>query len=388
MQTFPKLYIFNNNEKIYEWSISIEKVNDTLNHYKIITSHGEKDGNKVIHEKIIESGKAKRSTLEQAILEAQSKWNQKKDKELYSETISLKKNIIVRPMLANKFDFAQYDKKSNSRAFKISFPCYLQRKYDGIRCICYKKNNEVILESRKGIAFQNFQPLKEGVKNLLDILPDGFYFDGELYTDNIDFETISGLIRLLEKNTTPEDLVKINQIQYYIYDFYDSNEPNLTYENRLQRLNNILKNSLNQTNQYVINVPTIIANQLSDIKKYHDIFVSDGFEGIMVRDKDGPYETQKRSKYLQKYKEIMEEEFKIINFTDGTGDEKGLILWVCETKDGKKFTVRPKGTHESRRKLYEEGAEHIGKQLTVIFQEYTNDGLPRFPVGKGIRDIY
>jgi ATP-dependent DNA ligase len=35
---------------------------------------------------------------------------------------------------------------------------------------------------------------------------------------------------------------------------------------------------------------------------------------IRVRDKNGIYEPNKRSKYLQKYKKFMEEEFKIIGF--------------------------------------------------------------------------
>ena len=108
----------------------------------------------------------------------------------------------------------------------------------------------------------------------------------------------------------------------------------------------------------------------------------------MIRDKDGIYELNKRSKYLQKFKEFIEEEFKIVGFHEGTGDEKGAIIWDCVTKDKKTFAVRPKGTFESRKKLYEDGGKYIGKSLTVIFQEYSSDGVPRFPVGKAIRDIY
>ena len=89
-----------------------------------------------------------------------------------------------------------------------------------------------------------------------------------------------------------------------------------------------------------------------------------------------------------KYKEFMEEEFKIIGFHEGTGDEKGIVIWECETPDKKQFSVRPKGTREIRKELYDNGDKYIGKLLTVIFQEYTNDGIPRFPVGKSIRDIY
>jgi len=37
-------------------------------------------------------------------------------------------------------------------------------------------------------------------------------------------------------------------------------------------------------------------------------------------------------------------------------------------------------------KLFEEGNNYIGKQLTVRAQELTNEGIPRFPVGISIRD--
>ena len=44
--------------------------------------------------------------------------------------------------------------------------------------------------------------------------------------------------------------------------------------------------------------------------------------------------------------------------------------------------------YEYRKKLFENGRNHIGKKLTVIFQEFTKDGIPRFPVAKDIRDYY
>ena len=84
---FPKLYQLNNNHKIYEWSVRIEQ--SSGDSYDIITEHGEKDGNMVPHIKNIDKGKAKRSVLQQAILEAESKWKNKKEKDLYCETVSM-----------------------------------------------------------------------------------------------------------------------------------------------------------------------------------------------------------------------------------------------------------------------------------------------------------
>lgn len=376
---FPKLFKINSHGKVSEWEITIIK-NDKI--YKIVTSHGDADGKKIIHEKDITEGKVKRSILEQAIQDASRKWENKKNKELYTENLDTQK-LIVRPMLANTFSFDLYESKG--RSFKISFPAYIQRKYDGIRCISYLKDGEVIIESRKGIPFENFKLLKEELKSILKKLPPNFYFDGELYTNDLEFEAVSGLIRLHEKSATNKDIDMINKINYLIYDFVDTDQLNLVYEERYQILSKILnENKLLRC----INVETLLIKELNDIKKYHDIFVKDGYEGIMIRDMKGPYEINKRSKYLQKYKEFMEDEFKIVGFHEGTGDEKGTVIWDCITNDGKLFAVRPKGTFESRKEIFQEGNSYIGKLLTVIFQEYSTDGVPRFPVGKGIRDIY
>lgn len=379
---FPKLLKINNNQKISEWEIKIVKKD---NFYTIITSHGEENGKKIYHEKDITEGKVKRSVLEQAIQDVKRKWENKKEKELYAEVLTNNlKSIIVRPMLSNTFSFDLYTTKN--RSFKISFPAYIQRKYDGIRCISYLKDDNVIIESRKGIPFQNFSLLKDELKSILSKLPPNFYLDGELYTNSLDFETISGLIRLHEKKITENDIQLINKIEYHLYDFVDLNNKELKYKERLDILNNLISESLSISR--CKKVDTFLANELNDVKKYHDDFVKEGYEGIMIRDMDGIYEINKRSKYLQKFKEFMEEEFKIIGFHEGTGDEKGSVIWDCITKDGKFFAVRPKGTFESRKKLFDEGNDHIGKLLTVIFQEYSADNIPRFPVGKGIRDIY
>jgi DNA ligase-1 len=380
---YPTLYKLNNNNKIYQWDIKIEKVEEDF--YKIITSHGIIDGKMISHEYEIKKGKAKNSVLEQSILEAKRKWINKKEKELYTPDLNSfknqsEKNLVIRPMLANKFSFELYSKEN--RSFKIGFPAYVQRKYDGIRCIAYLKNGNVILESRKGIPFENFDLLKN---ELLNILPNGYYFDGELYTNQLDFEVISGLIRLTNKKCTNEQQIMINMIEFHIYDFFNINEPNMIYDNRKKQLNEFLNmNKLNLCKS----VETYTIFNLNDIKNMHDNFIKEGFEGIMIRDPNGIYELNKRSKFLQKYKEFIEEEFIINGFHEGTGDEKGIVIWDCITKDNKSFAVRPKGSFDSRKNLFENGSKYIGKKLTVIFQEYSNDGIPRFPVGKAIRDIY
>jgi hypothetical protein len=59
---------------------------------------------------------------------------------------------------------------------------------------------------------------------------------------------------------------------------------------------------------------------------------------------------------------------------------------VCKTGDEREFTVKPEGTIKERERYYREREEHMGKQLTVRFQNLTALGVPRFPVGVTIRD--
>jgi len=384
---YPPLFIFNNNNKVYEWNIEIVLKDDEKNIYAVITKHGEKGGKMVVHEKEITEGKVKRSVLEQAILDANRKWLNKKEKELYVEVLenTTEKSEIVRPMLANTFSFADYEKKS--RAFKISFPAYIQRKYDGIRCIAYLKNDNVILESRKGIPFQNFILLKDELKSLLKHMPPNFFLDGELYTNKLNFEVISGLIRLHEDKVTPKDIELINKIEYHIYDFVDMNQKELPYFTRLEYLTTFLNENTDE-NSLCKKVDTILIDKVDGVKTYHQKFIEEGYEGLMVRDKNGTYEINKSSKYLQKYKEFFEDEFKIVGFSKESGNEKNLIVFDCETSDGNLFSVRPRGTFDERHEMYKNGNSYIGKLLTVIYQEKSEKNIPRFPVGKSIRDIY
>ena len=111
-----------------------------------------------------------------------------------------------------------------------------------------------------------------------------------------------------------------------------------------------------------------------------------GYEGVIIRNKKGLYRLATRSEDLQKFKEFEDAEFSIVGFTEGEGNEKGAVIWICETEEKKKFRVRPKGTVDDRKELFKKGQTYVGKMLTVKYQELTDEGIPRFPVGLAIRD--
>lgn len=425
VRTFPILFKLKDNQKWYSWKIEIESTQQENNqHIFIITHHGEEHGKKVKHSKEVEAGKCGRTCLEQAEQEANRKWINKRDKELYIErhnnnnihvknTATTNQVVTVRPMLAQK---AELNKKGGSgRGYSIPFPAMAQRKYDGIRCIahCDQRDNTIILETRKGTQLVGFQALTKELEYIYSQLPSNvrhhIYLDGELFTDRIDFEIISGLVRKNKPTQQPtqqqtqltnqkikkptaiqqkkmeeerDNQIKKEWIDFHIYDMVNLDDPDQSFNHRLHYLqtsvpwSKLLKCKL---------VETFTIDNLERVKPLHDQFVAEGYEGIMLRDANGSYQINKRSKYLQKYKEFMDEEFQIVGFHEGTGNEKGAVVWDCKTKKGQPFAVRPRGTFERRKELFQDAATNVGNMLTVIFQEYSADGVPRFPVGKSIR---
>jgi len=58
--------------------------------------------------------------------------------------------------------------------------------------------------------------------------------------------------------------------------------------------------------------------------------MSYNYEGIVVRNKNGVYKLHgKRTFDIMKYKKLISEEFKMIDYTQGLkGKDKDLIMWI------------------------------------------------------------
>ena len=379
---FNNLYKITAGKKVYVWHIQILK---EKGHIYEISSHGEENGKIVSHKKEITKAKGKKTLMEQAIQDAKRKYINKEEKEGYTpdkKALLNGSHFVVRPMLAHTFSIDALKKRGKT----ISFPCFSQPKLDGIRCIAYLKDGNVIMESRKGVAFNFMDNIRSELKKVLTKMPN-IYIDGELYTNKLPFEVISGLVRLKDP-PTPAQLNQMKKLQYEVYDCIVTDSPDATFDTRFGIVTKLLGLFNKPTHKYVIPVLTELIKKPDEVRAKHDKYVEQGYEGLMLRNIKSKYEIDKRSKDLQKFKEFKEEEFKITGFHEGSGDDKGCVVWECETKAGKPFSAEPLGTRQHRRKLFKDGAKHIGKWLTVKFFSYTKDGVPRFPKGKDIREDY
>lgn len=360
---FPELQSKSATGKSMTWSI---KVLDRDGHGVIETTRGFVDGKKQINEKVISEGKnvgKKNETtpLQQAINEAHSTWIKMKENGYNGDTCdvyeSKGKGInedVPSPMLAH-----DYTKRGKS----ISFPCFAQRKFDGTRCVSIPG---IGLFSRNRKKYPHLEHIYKEIEKLPCIL------DGELYSDTLTFQEIVGIVK---RETLKKDDKQL-QIKFYVYDIIND----MPYAQRYANLKILFRRKF----KYLEFVKTDLCESEEKMKELHAQYVAEGYEGIMLRNKLGLYKND-RSVDLQKYKQFQDGEYEVVGFKEGEGSEAGCVIWVCKT-EGKVFNCRPRGTREERTELYKNGAQYVGKKLTVRFQELTDDKVPRFPVGIAFRD--
>ena len=328
------------------------------------------------------------TALQQCVAETERKWKDKVEKEGYNENKhsnhspddakDSSKPFVIYPMLAQT-----YDPNSNVKKKKtITFPCFVQPKIDGLRCIMFYSSlhRRVMCQSRTGGQFVTVDHLASELDQLLKKHPH-WALDGELYTRTYPFEELAGLIK--KSKLTPVDMEKLCHIEYHVYDAIHLTNDSATFAERWQWISQNVKPSAN-----IILVHTEVVQDLSSFRAAFAGYVGEGWEGIMLRNGDGVYSQNFRSHDLQKYKEFIEHEFPIIAWKEGEGRDKGTVIWVCRTDEGIDFAVRPRGTVDMRREWFENAHNYVGSMLTVIFQVWSEKKVPRFPVGKAIRNGY
>lgn len=374
---FPVLYGTSSAGKIKVFEVSVD---GTPQKATMLMRHGYEGGKMAEarreYTKGLNIGKKNETTaFEQAVSEARSKWNKKKD-EGYSETKrALKMRKLILPMLAKTYSDIKNGKEKGYKKY-IKFPCYVQPKLDGVRCISDSGNS---IECASGVNHFTRGGKKFTVVEHLDgdswmlVSRAGGLIDGEIYNHNeISFQDICSAVKKRNHNTP--------KLKYYIYDLAIEGIP---FERRNQMLKDAFKD---HKFNHVVLVPTYEAKNEEEIIAYHEQFVKDGYEGIIIRNKDGVYTFKHRSKDLQKWKNFHDDEFEVIGGKEATGEDAGTIVFILKTKDGKEFECRPRGSREQRREWFQNLKSLISKKLTVRFQGISDEGIPRFPVGICIRD--
>lgn len=361
--------------------------------YIIQRSYGQVKGKNTLSPKIIvDKTKQKRNWVEQYTLQFNSEVkkfldkgyvevekhpNEYSEEELNDIFGDVKTNQfgVIKPMLAK-----QYEKVTNQKIFDKTWMA--SRKLDGVRCLLYYKDGEIHTASRGGehydysiIHIREYQPLLDFFKEHPSII-----LDGEIFKRFKSLQQISGAARM-EKN-----VYNCDWLEYWIFDCYI---PDASAQDRYSFLINELNHKygimvynntdLDDCNDCVKILEQVSINKWSNMEELHDNYVSEGFEGLVIKDPTKPYKPGGRSNDMIKIKKYKSSEFLV------TGYELGLrgsedMTFICETKDSIVFKAMPVGDRDVKAEYVENFEEkYKGHIAECTYFNLSDDGVPTQP---------
>ena len=237
-------------------------------------------------------------------------------------------------------DSADHPNKMTGRA-------RLECKLDGVRVLAVIDNNSAVtLYSRNGKVFENFDLIQNylatnssEIKRLLSNSAP-IVLDGEIVGES--FQT-------LMKQARRKRDANANDSKFYVFDwvalssFKQGFQMQLSQESRSEKLE-LLRPLLGE-NPSVRVMPGIevdlgTAEGRSTMQKFAQDAVAEGFEGIMIKNLQAPYECKRSSNWM-KWKPTITVDLEVVNLEEGTGRNLGRLgALVCEGSDnGRHITV-------------------------------------------------
>ena len=364
--------------------------------YIIQRSYGQVQGKNTLSPAIIvDKTKQKRNWKEQYTLQFNSETKKFLDKgyvevekhpneytldELQSIFGDVKTNQygVIKPQLAK-----QADKVTNPKIFDKEW--LISRKLDGVKALFYYKDGEIHTASRGG---EDYDPatthLREDPKLLkfFETHPT-VILDGELFVRGKTLQQISGAARM-EKNAYDCDW-----LQYWVYDCYDTANPNIIAVDRWKFLvsnfsqnNNIPIYSVVTDDNIKDPIKLLFHEYVSgwnNMKALHDKWVAEGFEGAVITDPSKPYKPGSRCNNLIKIKQYKSEDFKVIGYKLGLRGSEDMTF-TCELEDGRTFEAMPCGTRAEKEEYISNfDTKYKGEYGECTFFNYSDDGIPTQP---------
>lgn len=361
-----------NGDKVQKWSIEVEED-------KYRTIEGFVDGAMTTSEWTVATGKNigrsnETTPAEQAIKEAGAKNRLKQDKGYKEDIDCIHEAVPFEPMLAHTYA---------DHVAKVTYPCYVQPKLDGMRCPIRKEG----AFSRQGKPVHSVPHIINALLPLLEAHP-GIVLDGELYNHDLrsDFNKLISIVK--KTKPTADDLKESAQsMQYHVYDMFDIANPTESFEERFIRMQQILaEHDISEDVVKVVRTVKIVDD--AEMAQLYDEFLEQGYEGMMVRS-NAAYQ-QKRTVNLLKRKEWLDDEYEIIDIVEGVGNRSGMMgKIIMVTPEGESFEADASGLggHEAYVEMLQNREAYIGLYATVKYQNLTPDRkVPRFGKVIAIRD--
>lgn len=280
----------------------------------------------------------------------------------------------------------------------ITYPKYISPKLDGIRCVI----NDGIVFSRSG------KPIRSKIVQQLFGRQDLNMLDGELIYGSPTADNVFNLTTSFVMSEDIPDGMDANNIHLYVFDFVDDTQP-------FSQRNLVAGHLVEAAKWHDVPVSLVLqttVNNPEQMLMFEQQFLTQGYEGAMLRSIDGLYKhgrATEKSQDLLKVKRFLDAEAKVIGYeeemyngNEATTNELGrtersqhkenlvgkgsLGALVCLTKDNIEFKIGTGFDAETRKQLWEARSALIGKIAKYKYFPIGQLIAPRLPVFLGWRD--
>lgn len=217
----------------------------------------------------------------------------------------------------------------------------IEQKLDGVRVLAVMTRNTVNLYSRNGKSFENFPHIVEQLerirRQLTKKLPDAMWTRGLVFDGEIIGESFQALMRQAQRKSD----VKTDDAVYSVFDFVPFDDFERGYWNMQQARRLEYLETLRAVFDSTTGIRIMDGIQVDlDTSEGHDIMrryaadaVAAGFEGIMIKNMDAPYECRRGTAWM-KWKPTITVDLQITGFEEGTGRNEGRLgAIICEGED-------------------------------------------------------
>lgn len=280
-----------------------------------------------------------------------------------------------------------------SKDIEPEYPCIVEPKLDGVRCITMiDEEGNITYFSRKGKEFFNFNKFDRELKSLK---LKGVVLDGEVVSPE-DFQVLMTCVR--RKKDLPTDL-DINYVIWDIIPLIDFKNQVAQKESILERRSKLFKKIHSRKRNTIKSIHHDIAHSEEEVTDLFNYHLRKGYEGILIKQNStivlpaigktkqknlNTYE-YKRSRNWIKMKPVNDVDLKIVGFEEGEGRHKGRLGAIIVNHKGKKVNVGSGFSDSERTRIWKNKKKYKGKVVEIAYQEETKDGSLRFPVFKGMR---
>ncbi len=280
------------------------------------------------------------------------------------EKVSLKTDKPIKVMLAQKAESIEDGFEKCGKYLAAEY------KYDGFRMLINKKDDLVILYTRRlENVTKQFPDIVEVVKK--NVKAKSCIIDSEVVGYNpktkkyVPFQQISQRIR---RKYDIDRLIKELPVEIKTFDivlYNDEDLINLPFEKRSELLKKIIKNEKYK----ITTADQLITDKVSEVREFYKKAVKDNQEGLMLKNLKAPYKPGSRVGYILKLKEELRDFDLVITGAEyGTGKRTGWFSsFILSCKKNKEFLEIGKvGTGISEKAESVEGTER------TTFEELTN----------------